>query len=247
MIFRSFTPLFAFIFLSCVYPHSNAKAAAGQIWTSPDRIEFFISYTDKNLGLYLNNDASRLCYSYIIPGKWLPTDTTALLQAESSDSDAGVILYSASELKDLDGPDLVTRAAKFITQGYAEEIGKLPASVKIVPFELSGRKNWKSREWSGLLDTLRKEVPLFPFPSTGAIKWTAVWYVERAGQQYEVQDSKILVEIAPGWVAQITAGTTDSWPPFDDGLARSILETLNSTSDKECFWPFIRKHYPLVH
>jgi hypothetical protein len=244
---RSIFTIVAFIAVGCaaVQPTSN-KSLARELWTSPDGTEFFSTYRDKGLGLYLNNNVDRTCYSYIIPGRWLPTNESALLQGEDGEAYAGVILYSEQELKDFEGPDLVTRAARLITKVYEKRIGRPLASVKLEPFDPSGKTKWGDTDWSSLLDALRKEVTSFESSRPGAMKWTAAAHVERAGQQFELQDSKIFVEITPGWVAQISAGTTASWPPFDDELARSILETLSATSDPECYKPFIRKYFPNI-
>ena len=241
MVLRSLVTVFVLIAAGCTSVQPTAKPVAREIWTNSDSTEFFTTYRDKELGLYLNNNANRLCYSYIIPGQWLGTNESALLRAEDGQATAGVLLYSALDLKDFEGPDLVARAAKLITKVYEKSVGQsIPAELEPFETQQAETTKWIDSEWRDLLGVLEKEVTLFQPSRSGAMKWSSSWKMERAGERFEAKASKIFLEIAPGWIAQITVN------PDDDALARSILETLRITSDPQCYWPFIRKHYPNV-
>lgn len=182
----------------------------GQYRINPERTELLVAVPQKEVAYYFNNNADRLCYTYKIPGKWRSSGQSGLLRSEDGQAYAGIFLYSAKELEEFEGPDLVTRAARLLTRSYEKRLGLSIDRESLVPF--------KSQQ-------------------SGTIKWSISWPRERGGQY---RASKIFVEIAPRWVAQITVtGAAD-----EDALARHILETLNSTSDPECYWPFIRKNFP---
>jgi hypothetical protein len=188
-------------------------AVEGKFWVSPDRSEVLVSFPEKSEAFYFNNDKTRLCYSFKVLGKWQPSEESALLLSLDGRSQAGVKLYSAAELKDFDGADLVTRATRLITQDYEKALGRKLTNVKITPFETEKHKG---------------------------IKWTASWPGPRRG--VEMKASKVFVELASGWVAQITANGTGD----DDALTRLILESLNTTSHPEGYWPIIKKNFPFV-
>lgn len=162
---------------------------------------------------YFNNDATRLCYAFKIPGRWKLGKEPGLLQSEDGRALAGVLLYSAQELRGFEGPDLITRASKRLTEVYKKNSETTFASTNLEPFKSS---------------------------RSGTKKWSFVTYFEQAGEQYELRDSKVFAEIVPGWVAQVTA----SRPSFDESLALTILETLGSSSEPECYWPLIRRYFP---
>jgi len=125
----------------------------------------------------------------------------------------GVLLYSPEDLKDFEGSDPVARAAKLITKVYEQSAGQPLADTTLVPFEST---------------------------RPGVKRSTTSWRATIRERPVLMKASKVLVEIAPGWVAQITVqGTLD-----DDGLTRRVLETLSTTSEPECYWQFIRQHFP---
>jgi len=210
------TSLIAFLVISYVQAVVAQAEAPVEYAISPDRTELFISIPEKKESYYFNNNAKRLSYTYKIPGKWKPSQESALLVSEDGRAFVGVMLYSTKELEGYEGNDLLTRTSNLITKNYQQKIGKSPASKKLVSFSS---------------------------PRSGTMKWSASWHsVGKDGRPVELRTDKVLWEISPGWVAQITVnGTSD-----DDGLARGILETLNATSKPEGYWPFIRRHFPKV-
>jgi len=131
----------------------------------------------------INNNTSRQCYTYKIPGKWRATSESALLQSEDGRAFVGVLLISAIELKDYEGRDFVTRASHRTAENYEKSVGRPLVNVKLEPFQ-----------------SLR----------AGTMKWSASIWNERAEQSQELLVSKIFAEVAPGWVAQLTVnGTSD--------------------------------------
>lgn len=136
-----------------------------------------------------------------------------MLRSEDGRASAGVLLYSTQDLKDFEGSDLVARAAKLITKVYEQSVGQPLTDATLVPFE-----------------SIRP----------GAKRWIASWRATLRGRPVLMEASKVFVEIAPGWVVQITVqGTSD-----DEGLTRRLLETLSTSSEPECYWPFIRQYFP---
>jgi len=51
---------------------------------------------------------------------------------------------------------------------------------------------------------------------------------------------KVLIELLPGRVAQITI--VDPQGNFHDDLAREILRTISATTQPDCYWPFLQEH-----
>jgi hypothetical protein len=167
-------------------PAQKKKATAPsdvqeEYWTSPDRSEVLLFFPAQGESYYFSNNENRLCFTYKIYGKWLPPSEPALLRSTDGHAVVGVLLFSAEELKNYKGKDLVTRASNRITEIYVESAGKFLDNVK-----------------------------LEPIPQAGAMKWSATLTLKRAGRSTELRISKIFAEIVPGWVAEITAiGTFD--------------------------------------
>jgi hypothetical protein len=189
---RKLLPMLIFPLLiavsGCATVPSDIKGATapsdikGEYWTSPDRSKVLLFFPAQGESYYFNNNENRLCYTYKILGKWLLNSDPALLRSTDGHSVVGVLLFSAEELKNYEGNDLVTRASNRITEIYAESAGNF-------------------------LDNVELE----PIPKAGAMKWSATLTLKRAGHSTELQISKIFAEIVPGWVAEITAiGTFDN-------------------------------------
>lgn len=179
---RRLMPMFIFSVLILISGCATGRSdVQGQYWMSPDRTEVLLSFPEKGEAYYFNNNRSRLCYTYKILGKWQPTAESALLRSADGRAVVGVLLFSAQELDEYVGNDLVTRASNRITKIYEKSVGKPLANVK-----------------------------LEAIPRVGAMKWSATLTVERGRQRKEMQTSKIFAEIVAGWVAQITvSGTSD--------------------------------------
>ncbi|MGH7357115.1 MAG: hypothetical protein ACRELS_21365 [Candidatus Rokuibacteriota bacterium] len=102
--------------------------------------------------------------------------------------------------------DLVGRAAQFVTALYEKAYGVPLTGVELVAFDSA--------------------VP-------GAVKWRADPVTR--GDHRMTASTKILVELPPGWVAQITTDT--------DARARELLASLRTTTDAACFWHQLREMY----
>jgi len=77
---------------------------------------------------------------------------------------------------------------------------------------------------------------LVPFESKhpGTWKWMGT---TAKGEKPVVGVTNILVDLKSGSVVQVAvSGTRD-----DDRLARSIVESLQTTADPECYWPLLER------
>lgn len=185
----------------------------GDYWASRDRTEVILAFPTKEQVWYFNNNSDRLCYTFTVSGNWKPGGKPGLLVSEERRAIVSVLLISEKELKHIKGNDILTRAVNFMAMIYEKAHGRPPDSSKVAPFESS---------------------------RAGSIKWSAYWITERAGKPVRAEANKVFVEIAPGWIAQITA----SYTADGDEMTRDIIETLGSKTDPECYWPLIHKFVP---
>jgi len=153
--------------------------------------------------LTMYNNPRPFCYMYMIPGDWVEAEETGLYRSKEGPARAGVAVLLPRHLEKVEGKTLVERARNDITQVYEKARGRPLAGVKVAPFE-SAR--------------------------TGTWKWTAAPATQ--GHLTEIFPSKIIVDLSPNAIVQITVGQT----PDDDGLARRIIESLKTTSDPQCYW-----------
>lgn len=80
----------------------------------------------------------------------------------------------------------------------------------------------------------------FPTKRAGAVKYAVSWSGQTQGKPTVFRGGGYLAEFAPGWVAHLElGGAADA-----DGLASSILSAISTTTEPECYWPFIRHHVP---
>lgn len=189
----------------------------GEYYVSPDRIEVLLIFPERNESYYFYNNSERLCYTFKLPGSWLPGRATGLLRSKDGQAEAGVLIIPEKDLEEFEGSDLVARAVKLITQIHSDLLakGKLPEQTKVVPHE--------SNKWPGTK------------------KWTATWIVKKNEEEHELQARKLFVQVHPKWVAQITVlGSSD-----DESMANELLGTLSVTDDPQCYWPFIHEHFPI--
>lgn len=192
-------------------------------WVSRDQTEVILAFPTRRQIWYFNNNSEKLCFTFKVPGDWKPGNTSGLMLSEEYQGIAGVLVLSEQELQYSKGDDLLARAVHFITKINQRAAGmdKPPDSSEVSPFQSS---------------------------RAGSIKWTANWIAEREGKKIRIEINKVFVEIAPGWVAQITVSATERSSPLldsgEDEIAREILQTLENTSDPGCYWPFIRKFVP---
>ena len=152
--------------------------------------------------LTMYNNPGPFCYMYRIPGDWVEAGEPALYRSKDYRAFAGVLFLLARSLADMDGATLVERARTSATRTHEKALGKPLTGVEWVPFESARPGTWK---------------------------WTVAPVTQ--GQITTVFPTKIIVDLGPEAVVQITVGGT----PDDDGLARRIIESLKTTSDPQCY------------
>jgi len=153
--------------------------------------------------LAMYNNPSPFCYRYVIPGDWVEAEEPGLYRSTHGKAVAGVAFRLAREFEGARGETLVERVATVITREHEKAMGKALVGVALTPFESVRPSTWK---------------------------WMAASSVQ--GNTLSGVAPKVLVDLSPEAVAQITVFGT----PDDDGLVRRIIESLKTTSDPQCYW-----------
>lgn len=190
-------------------------------WVSDDRVEVLVSFPNQNRTYYFNNNAKRLCYSFTVFGFWRPTKTPALLMSEDGRREIGVLFHDAKEVGGNEDTSLAMRAAFFIIGIYERQIGTLFDKNEIVPF---------------------------PSSKPGSVKWIGEWRQTLDGQEARIGATKYFVPVLDDWVAHITVLGSEQQEghPTNDEFARQAIASLNTSSEPECYWPFLRQHIPSI-
>lgn len=152
------------------------------VTVSPDSIETLITLRELGLTIYFGNDVSRLCITYQIPGLWYAGPEPGMVQSADGSTRVGVLTFSEADLAEVEGGDLIERAAASTAKGYGSLDG-----VKIEKTEL---KSFKCKR-------------------AGVKKWVMKGTVEWKGERRRMDAMKLFCEITPGWVAQVTANDED--------------------------------------
>ena len=187
-------------------------------WVSPDGLEIVVQSESSRETHYFNNDISRKCYTFKVPGKWQPSSQSiSLLENRESEqshrvtlgssdqittwrgSNAGVYIYSPLELAGPKGPDLIFKAVAMATYSMEQQLDTTPTTEKLLPFECS----WPE-----------------------AKIWTAKWSILLNGEITQISDEKIFIDIGEGCVAQITLGKS-STPRTKEGY-QNFIKTFNT-------------------
>jgi len=164
--------------------------------------------------LAMYNNPSPFCYKYMIPGDWVEAEEPGLYRSRSGKASAGVAFRLAREFEGARGATLVERAATVITREHEKAMGRALAGITLTPFESVRPSTWK---------------------------WMAASSVQ--GNTLSGVAPKVLVDLSPEAVAQITVFGT----PDDDDLARSIIESLKTTSDPKCYWAELERELRLMY
>jgi len=157
------------------------------------------------------SDEPRRCFAYEIPGVWGWGNEAGLIRSLDGSESVGVHLYSPTDLRFVAGSTVFARAATLNQETYQE---------------LTGR---------------RISAALEPFNATRfkAMTWTASWVIEpSAKDSLHGRAEKVFLEIAPGWLAQVTVAASSS-----DLVLRRLIETLGTTSAQDCYWRLLRERY----
>lgn len=175
--------------------------------------EFFVITSERTV--YFNNDTTKLCYTFSLPGEWEPAQQSGALRTRDHKRVVGVLFYSADSFDGIEGVDIITRAANHITREHEKTVGR-PLKATLAPFE-GGRH--------------------------GAMIWEIPETVEWAGLQGKIPP-KILASFPPGWVVVLTATASGATESERVSLARQMLETLSVIQNPQCYWPLIRQQFP---
>lgn len=181
-----------------------------EMTSGPGGKEMLVAAPDR--AFYFNNDEKRICFTFSVSGSWVASEESGLLRSRSDpNSFAGVLVRSAQELQSVEGADMFERAARVTQVTYEESLGSAPVTAAFEPAS----------------------------SSPGAARaWVARWNLERNGKQMRFEVRKVFAELAPGWVAQITAS--------DRANEREILQTLGTTRDAGCYRAFVQAQFPGV-
>lgn len=203
-----------YIYLIIAVAFGCAPSMSETYWVSPDGNEVVVVTREpESETLYFNNDTSQLCYKYRIPGIWHARGEDGVLVSE--DGLAGIALYSPEDLSEASGPEAITRASDAVVNAYEISFGTPLATKELIPF---------------------------PSSRPGTMKLTVSLYGPVQGMPPRLTAHKVFVEIAPGWVAQISlAGKMDPDPMY-----RNVIDSLATTSEQRCYWPSIRRQFPNV-
>jgi hypothetical protein len=203
---------------------ADVDSAAVTYWLSPDQRQLYVAVTtpaDKagDRLYYFGNDASRLCYTFTVAGRWKLDETSDTLSSDAGRGSLGQSLQGARDLAASDDTDLVSAAIKSYERQFTESLTALSgqgfeittqATFSVIPFKTAARK---------------------------AMKWTASARAQRHGREAAINQHEVIVEITPGWVLAIEA---------NDDVAREAIESLGTAAPPECYWPLIREHFPQV-
>ena len=195
-----------------------------KIWVSSDYAELVLQSLEKGATFYFNNDSSRYCYSFNLPGKWQPSPTHGLsflvieepgsrTRLETGITDeveiwsgefGAVWIYSPDDLASYEGDDLLIRASQLMAKTYEQIYGTKLITNELMPYQSSrpGTKRWVA-SWSGTID----------------------------GELTQMSGEKIFTEVGTGWVAQISFSS--------EAIAENILQTLSTSTAPDCYIPFI--------
>ena len=192
-----------------------ARQRWGRHWVRPDGREVIVVLGSKDIRThYFGNDSSRLCFRFSVPGAWQPTGELGLLESGDDKQRVGVAVYSPEDLSGATGPAAIARTSELLVRG-SEQLG--------TPLE-------------------ERELTAFDSSRPGAMKWRASLRPVIGGEPLRAVMEKVLLEIVPGWVAQISAsGTSD-----DSQLFRDVIQSLEMTRGSECYWPLIRRQFPYI-
>jgi hypothetical protein len=198
--------IFSLVALSALALGAEPESAEGLLyWIRPDRVEAVVVNVAKEETSYFNNDSSRYCYTFTVSGRWRPLrHSMSFLESGDAKSRVGVLLYSPRELARFPGSTPIDRALSLITRSYEVQFGAPPPVARVEEFPTAGPK---------------------------AVRWSIEWSMPLKGQVERATAQKVVVEAAPGWVAQVSYGG----PLVDDTVVRKVLEAIRTTTNPDCY------------
>ncbi|WP_333840759.1 hypothetical protein [Pelomicrobium sp.] len=184
---------------------ARRMAAAGRNYVLVVRPVREEASTTGGVWVFYNNPRP-FCYTYMIPGNWVAAREPNAYRSKDGRAFAGLLFWLPQLLKDVEGATLLEQARTLITREYEKALGQRLPNVELLPFESARPGTWK---------------------------WVAGPLTQ--GDRLIELPTKIIVDLSPDAVMQITVQGT----PDDDGLARPIVESLKTTSDPECYWQLL--------
>jgi hypothetical protein len=218
--FASFLVGLAALCCSVTVLGDATKPVKAKYWLSPDKKEVALSFSARDQDIerlyYFNNDASRLCYTFTVSGQWIIDPATGFFSSKNRRDSFGQSADSAHDL------------------GVAQNANVVEAKI---------------RSFKDLFIDMRKGLP-GPQPTTeptfevescnsptrpSCVKFEATAEVQVEGLKGLQRMRAMIVEAAPGWAFSVVA---------KDDVALEVVESLSTTSDPDCYWPFIREQVP---
>ena len=199
----------------------STKPVKVQYWFSPDKKELYLALPpapDQTSGhlYYFNSDATRLCYTFTVSGRWVLDPATGVMMSKDRGSSLAQSADSVGELGVEENSNLVDAKVRWFQDRFKAGRKELPASQS-------------------------SSEPVFEVESCNSpsrpscVKFKATAEGQFAGMPALQVMRAMIVEVAPGWVFAIEA---------KDDVALEAVESLSTTSDPECYGPFIREQFP---
>jgi hypothetical protein len=205
-------------------PALAADSVAVQYWLSPDGQQLYVKTAPKDRPAavrlyYFNNEAGRLCYTFTVPGGWQLDEATGAMRSDDGKLSLGQSVQNARDLNAAKGANLVDAAVNAYQRQFSESLAAL-----------SGH---------GFKIARGPEFTTGPFETTGrkAVKWAASAVATKDGNDTLIKQNEVLVEVVTGWLFAIESS---------DDVARAALGSFATAPPPDCFWPFIREHFPQI-
>ncbi len=196
------------------------KPVKAKYWLSPDKKQVVLSFSarDQDIGrlYYFDNDASRLCYTFTVSGQWVIDPATGFFSSKDRRHSWGQQADSADDLGVEQNGNLIEAKIRSFKDDFRDMRNNLPAPQPTTEptFEVESCNS-----------------PTRP----SCVKFQATAEVQVEGLKGLQRLKAMIVEAAPGWVFSVTA---------EDEVALEAVESLSTTSDPDCYWPFIREQVP---
>jgi hypothetical protein len=203
------------------WPARGADTVEVTYWLSPDQRELYVATTTPGGSrlYYFNNDTSRLCYTFTVSGRWKLDEKSRVMSSADGKGSLGQSVKSAKDLDAVGDGDLIAAAIKSYERQFAESVAALAAQ----GFETKDKATFTTAPF----DTSTRK----------SVQWTASAVSQRQGRDAAIREREVLAEIDREWVLAIEAS---------DDVAREAIESLGTARPPECYWPFIREHFPQV-
>ena len=211
----------------CCWPVLFARGADSvevTYWLSPDQQQLYLAATapaDKGGSrlYYFNNDASRFCYTFTVSGRWKLDEMTGVMLSDDGKGSLGQSVLGVKELEVAEDADLIAAAIKSYEHRFAESVAEL------------SDQGFETKQEAAFT--------IAPFKTSArkSVEWTGSARAKKQGREAAIRQREVFVEAARGWVLAIEA---------NDDVAREAIESLGTSRPPDCYWPFIREHFPQV-